>query len=107
MKNTMFGLCAKLWHRHLSEKAAFELLPPNWNQTMLPVPVVLDQFPAGQQPLEIKREREPLKILEKLRDGETTIKTGIFAFEGGGTGGGEENRPKTLFFLGNIMTIRF
>ena len=32
-------------------------------------------------------------------------KNKISAFEGGGLGGREENRPKTLFFIGNATTI--
>ena len=37
-----------------------------------------------------------------IRDGETTIKMKICVFEGGGKGGREENRPKTLFFLAKL-----
>ena len=39
-------------------------------------------------------------LVVNLRDGETTIKIRIAFLRGGGMGGGEENRPKTLFLLG-------
>ena len=42
-----------------------------------------------------------------LRDSETTIKIKISLLRGGGLGGREENRPETLFFMGNATTIEF
>ena len=42
-----------------------------------------------------------------IRDGETTIKIKFSLFRGGGLGGREENRPKTLLFVGNATTIKF
>ena len=41
-----------------------------------------------------------------FRDGEMTIKI-RFALWGGGLGGREENRPKTLVFVGNATPIKF
>ena len=37
--------------------------------------------------------------------GKTTIEIKFASFEGGGIRGREENHPKTLFLLGNVMTI--
>ena len=45
--------------------------------------------------------------MANLRDGETTIKIKFALLRGVGLGGGEENRPKTLFFVGNATTIKF
>ena len=43
-----------------------------------------------------------------LRDGETTIKIKFSLLGGGGgLGGREENRPKTLVLVGNATTIKF
>ena len=39
------------------------------------------------------------------RDGEMTIKIKFSLLRGGGLGGREENRPKTLVFVGNAATI--
>ena len=36
------------------------------------------------------------RVVESLRDGEMTIKIKFAVFAGGGVGGREENRPKTL-----------
>ena len=44
------------------------------------------------------------------RNGETTIKIKFSLWRGAGHGGGEENRPKTLFFfffVGSARTINF
>ena len=61
-----------------------------------------------------EREREKTKFYaivnpfpETLRDGETTIKIKFSLFEGGVLGGREENRPKTLVFVGNARKIKF
>ena len=50
--------------------------------------------------------RESLAIY-KLRDSEMTIKIKFSLLRGGRPGGTEENRPKTLFFVGNATTINF
>ena len=42
-----------------------------------------------------------------IRDGETTIKIKFALFRGVGLGGRKENRPKTLFLVGNATTIKF
>ena len=47
------------------------------------------------------------KMRKMLRDCETTIKIKFTLFRGVGRGGREENCPKTLFFSGNAMTIKF
>ena len=41
-----------------------------------------------------------------LRDGETTIKIKFALLRGGGVGGRKENRPETLFLVGNATTIK-
>ena len=43
----------------------------------------------------------------KVRDGETTIKIKFSLLRGGGLGGREENRPKTLVLVGNATTIKY
>ena len=42
-----------------------------------------------------------------IRDGETTIKIKFALLRGVGVGAREENRPKTLDFVGNATTIKF
>ena len=42
-----------------------------------------------------------------IRDSETTIKIKFAPLRGVGPGGREENRPKTLFLVGNATTIKF
>ena len=41
----------------------------------------------------------------EIRDGEPTIKKTFCVFEGVGLGGREDNCPKTLFLLGNVIDI--
>ena len=50
---------------------------------------------------------EPLNET-KLRESETTIKIKFALFRGGGLGRGAGRKlSKTLFFMGNVMTIKF
>ena len=47
-------------------------------------------------------------IWAKIRESETTIKIKFALSGGGGCAGGQGgNCPKTLFFMGNVMTIKF
>ena len=48
-------------------------------------------------------QQDPCSV---ARDCETTIKIKFSPFRGVGRGGREENCPKTLFLLGNAMTIK-
>ena len=42
-----------------------------------------------------------------FRDGETTIEIKFALLRGVGLGGREENRPKTLIFVGSATAIKF
>ena len=56
-------------------------------------------FAVGQVTHEIPRTR--------IRESETTIKIKFALFRGGGQGGQRGKLSKTLFFMGNVMTIKF
>ena len=95
-------------------------LKPCYAKALLPLPRAYPGGRPGPKTLPPSRGAQENKVFfcadvpdptarmsMTLRDGETTIKIKFALLRGVGLGDREENRPKTLYFVGNATTIKF